>query len=65
SGLSRVRGTVWFATLPDDIRESMTSAISDTPTSFRAEPKKGGESILRTRAAVLSEDGRLDTFLAN
>jgi len=56
---------VWFATLPDDIRESMTSAISDTPTSFRAEPKKGGESILRTRAAVLSEDGRLDTFLAN
>jgi len=30
---------VWFATLSDDIRESITSAISDTRTSFRAEPK--------------------------
>jgi len=40
SGLSRVRGLVWFATLPDDIRESMTSAISDLRTSFRAEPKE-------------------------
>jgi len=29
SGLSRVRGPVWFTTLPDDIRESITSAISD------------------------------------
>jgi len=29
---------VWFATLPDDIRESITSPISDPRTSFRAEP---------------------------
>jgi len=34
SGLSRVRGPVWFATLPDDIRESLTSPISDPRTSF-------------------------------
>jgi len=40
SGLSRVRRPVWFATLPDDIREFMTSAISDPRTSFRAEPKR-------------------------
>jgi len=29
---------VWLATLPDDIRESITSAISNPRTSFRAEP---------------------------
>gem|GEM_PF-3468507 len=34
---SRVRGPVSFATLPDDIRESMTSPISYPRTSFRAE----------------------------
>ncbi|HQX53912.1 MAG TPA: hypothetical protein PLR25_28625, partial [Planctomycetaceae bacterium] len=41
SGLSSVRGPVWFATLPDHIRESITSTISDSRTSFRAEPYSG------------------------
>lgn len=32
---------------------------------FWNDAEKGGESILQIRAAVLSEDGRLDTFLEN
>gem|GEM_PF-3265386 len=32
---------MWFATLLDDIRECMTSPISDPRTSFRAEPFQG------------------------
>jgi len=38
-GFQEFVGLVWLATLPDDIRESMTSLISDTRTSFRAEPE--------------------------
>jgi len=37
-----------FATFPDDIRESMTSPISDPRTSFRAEPRIPGGRSLRS-----------------
>ncbi|GEM_PF-2540085 len=35
---NRVHGLVWFAKLPEDIRESMESLSSSLRTSFRAEP---------------------------
>ncbi|HQZ68207.1 MAG TPA: hypothetical protein PLY87_24120, partial [Planctomycetaceae bacterium] len=38
SWLSRILGPVWFATLPEDVRESITSPNSDPLTPFHAEP---------------------------
>ncbi|HQZ67327.1 MAG TPA: hypothetical protein PLY87_19690, partial [Planctomycetaceae bacterium] len=56
SWLSRIRGPVWFATLLDDIRESMKSAISNPRTSFRLEPDNSREVRLEALIALFYQE---------
>jgi len=65
AGVAEVEGHRSERTAPMESLVKQVNLRVKGTEMFWNDAEKGGESILQIRAAVLSEDGRLDTFLEN